>query len=185
MCGQGGIRGGHRVGRNPPSYARRPDFSSPPRFQPRVRLVIRIPRMRNTTIQTFYGQIASFPNVMNRVLHFTMTTTMMIMIMRIIVIKIFSMTEDNKVNDTMFKSTNPKLLLDIGRTFFTTYIKFEFCFWPPLQDIMAMFLATFLPRYPTPKFDHFRHIRDARAAAAAPTTSMISFFKKLSSLSWP
>ena len=128
MCGQGGIRGGHRVGRNPPSYARRPDFSSPPRFQPRVRLVIRIPRMRNTTIQTFYGQIASFPNVMNRVLHFTMTTTMMIMMMRIIVIKIFSMTKDNKVNDTMFKFTNPKLLLDIGRTFFTTYIKFEFCF---------------------------------------------------------
>ena len=54
-----------------------------------------------------------------------------------------------------------------------------------LCRISAMFLATFLPRYPTPKFDHFRHIRDARAAAAASTSSMISSFIKSLSSSWP
>ena len=43
------------------------------KFQPRVRLVIPILRMRNTLIQTFYGQIASFPSIMIRMLHFMMT----------------------------------------------------------------------------------------------------------------
>ena len=48
----------------------------------RVRLVIRILRMRNTTIQPFYGHLASFPNIMNSVLHFfNMMLMMMMMVM--------------------------------------------------------------------------------------------------------
>ena len=64
------------------------------------------------------------------------------------------------------------LLLDISE-----YHHFDSVFGH-LCSISAMFLATFLPRYPTPKFDHFRHIRDARAAAAASTSNMISWFIK-------
>ena len=122
------------------------------KFQPRVRLVIPILRMRNTLIQTFYGQIASFPSIMIRMLHFMMT--------------------------------KPNFFGGIkGAPFFPLSQKFS-CVFGHLCWISAMFLATFLPRYPTPKFDHFQHIRDARAAAAASTSNMISWFiKSLSSSS--
>ena len=58
----------------------------------------------------------------------------------------------------------------------TTFADFPLCFWAPLQDISRVF-GTFLLRYPTSKFDHFRRIRDARAAAADSKTTMISWFK--------
>ena len=66
----------------------------------------------------------------------------------------------------------------------TTFADFPLCFWAPLQDISRVF-GTFLLRYPTSKFDHFRRIRDARAAAADSKTTMISWFIKSSSSSSP
>ena len=119
--------------------------------------------MRNTWFQTFFGQLAWFPNILNHISHF------MIIVMMKKKTLIF-------ITREAFLGNQPHIS--------TTFADFPLCFWAPLQDISRVF-GTFLLRYPTSKFDHFRRIRDARAAAADSKTTMISWFIKSSSSSSP
>ena len=80
------------------------------KFQPRVRLVIPILRMRNTSIQTFYGQIASFPSIMIRMLHFMITKS-----------KVFWWDKGR----TFFYHFRRNLVV-----FLATFAGYQPCFWP-------------------------------------------------------
>ena len=156
-------------GWNPPSYAPTRFFISTA-FQPRVRLVIRILRMRVAQNQAFYGQVVGFLDIMK------------VSVFIVLEWKTFENADWSKLETQGKDLPNPtKLLWFISRSF-AWFAEFLSCFCH-LCRISAVFLATFLPGSPSPKFDHFRRIRDARAAAAAASNMISWFVKPLSSSS--